>query len=97
MEISYKDLRERYRNATTDELLQIKISDDLTDTAKSLLEEELSTRKVTQEDILYANDVEKVLRADRESVKKDMSHRVRRFLIILVLVAMMAIYFELLR
>jgi len=96
MEISYKDLRERYRNSTTDELLQIKISGDLTDTAKSLLEEELSTRKATPEDIQYAHDVEKVLRADRESVKKDMPRRVRRLLIILMLLAMMAIYFELL-
>ena len=97
MEISYKDLRERYRNATLDELLQIKIGGDLTDTAKSLLDEELSTRNVTPEDIQYAHDVEAVLRADRESVKRDMSRRVRRLLIILVLVAMMAIYFELLQ
>ncbi len=93
MEIKYQELRQRYRDVSTDALLQIKVSSDLTDMVKSRLEEEASKRNDTLEDIRYAKSAEEVLRGDRESEKKDVSRRIRRLVIIVVVVALMAIYF----
>jgi hypothetical protein len=97
MEIGHQELRERYQNLSTDELLQIKISSDLNDLAMSLLEEELSKRDVTPDDIEYAEKTEVFLAAYRESTGKVIYSRIRRDVIVLVLLALMAIYFEFLQ
>jgi len=94
MDIDYQELRERYQNLSTDELLQIKISSDLTEIAMSLLEEELSKRDVTPDDIEYAEKTEVVLAACRDSAKEEVFSRIRRVVIVFVLFALMAIYFE---
>jgi len=96
MQVSNRELRERYQAASTDELLQIKISSELTDAARSLLEDELSRRDVTPDDYENARNVEAVIKADRGSLKRHMIRRIRRFvifLVLLVLIALMAILF----
>ena len=100
MQVSNRELRERYQAASTDELLQIKISSELTDAARSLLEDELSRRDVTPDDYENARNVEAVIKADRGSLKRHMIRRIRRlviFLVLLVLIALMAILFGVLQ
>ena len=63
MQVSNRELRERYQAASTDELLQIKISSELTDAARSLLEDELSRRDVIPDD--YENARNDILSLER--------------------------------
>jgi len=55
---SAQELREHYRRLSTDELIDIRVSGDLTVLARGLIEEELSRRGVTEEDIAQAYPIE---------------------------------------
>ena len=66
MEVSYHQLKNRYSQLSTDELLAIYSSSDLTDTAKSLLEAEISERGVTSHEIADAISDAKGLEQVRE-------------------------------
>lgn len=82
MNISAEELRERYAGLNTDELLNIKVSSDLQEEAKKLLDAELNIRKVDETDYKEAKEIHEYLENEREEVKRNIQHRLRRLLIL---------------
>ena len=82
MRTSTEELRERYAGLDTDELLNIKVSSDLTEVAAILLDEELSTRNVKETDYKEAKEINEYLEIKRDEDKNKMKRRLKRMLIL---------------
>ena len=80
LKITTEELRERYAELDTDVLLNIKVSSELTEDAKTLLEAELSTRNVIDSDYKDAKEINAYLESERDKVKKNMQRRFKRML-----------------
>lgn len=91
MDISYQDLKNRYAALSTDELLEIYVSSDLTETATELICMELNGRDVHLNQLRSATrsaEVHAALRADmQESIEK----KLRIFAGALLVIALLAI------
>jgi hypothetical protein len=82
MSISTEELRERYAGLDTDELLNIKVSSDLTENAATLLNAELSARNVQESDYKEAKEINEYLESERDEVKNKIKRRLKRQLIL---------------
>ena len=87
-------LREHYRALLTDELLDISVSGQLTETAKLLLDEELVRRGVNAADYAHARGARATIDTDRELNRRRFLFRVRLVIIVLVLMAIVGIWIE---
>jgi hypothetical protein len=82
MSISTEELRERYAGLDTDELLNIKVSSDLTENAATLLDAELSARNVQESDYKVAKEINEYLESERNEIKNKIKRRLKRKLIL---------------
>ena len=94
MEANIEELPERYQSLSTDELLQIRIGSELIDEAKLILEEELSKRDINPDDYEHAIKAEFAHKIDIDSSKRRLSRGILKFVIFLILVAILGIYVE---
>ncbi len=90
MHVSAEELREHYHALSTDALLAISVSGELTEAASRLIDEELSKRDVTDNDVIHARYAQAVIEADR-SVIRALSGKVREKGLIRILIALLGI------
>ncbi len=81
MNVSIEELRERYADLDIDELLNIKVSSDLTEEAKTILDAELNARNVDVTDYKEAVEINAYLEKERDEVKNNMTRRLKRLFI----------------
>ena len=97
MNISIEELRERYAALHTDELLNIKVSSDLTEQAKTLLDAELNARNIDANDYKEAKEINAYLEKERDEVKNNMKRRLKRLFVIWGIVIVWAILYLLVK
>ena len=68
-------LRETYASKTTEELIELRARDDLTDLAYKVLDEELKGRGVPEADVQQEVIVQREARADRSRVLAGLARR----------------------
>ena len=97
MNVSVEELRERYSALETDELLNIKVSSDLSEQAITLLDAELNSRNVNTDDYKEAKEINAYLEKERDEVKNNMKRRIKRLLIIWGIVIIWVILYLLIK
>lgn len=81
MNTSAEKLRERYAELNTDELLHIRVTADLTEKAKSLLEAELSNRHVGESDYQEVKEIQEYFDSERDEVERKIKRRLKGMLV----------------
>ena len=94
MEISHHQLKETYEDLSTDELLHINASSELTEMAALLLKDELKKRNISSEDYNIANRDAQYIKAERDNQKKSMVRRIQIHFIFLAILLTIGIYYS---
>ena len=97
MNVSVEELRERYSALETDELLNIKVSSDLSEQAITLLDAELNSCNVNTDDYKEAKEINAYLEKERDEVKNNMKRRIKRLFIIWGIVIIWVILYLLIK
>ena len=90
MEITLEQTRERFSSLHTDELLNIKVSSELTKEDEKLLDAELAYRNVTEQDLKEAREIDFYLQSERKKLKDDFKNNFKRKFILLIILVIFA-------
>lgn len=93
MEINHQELKDRYEDLSTDELLHIKITSELTEIATLLLDDELKKRNVGNEDYKIATRDANYIQAGRDDQKSSLKRRFHLGLIYLFMLLVVGSYY----
>jgi predicted HTH domain antitoxin len=94
MEINHQELKEKYEELSTDQLLHIKVTSELTDMAQMLLDDELKKRDVSVEDYNIAVRDANIIQADRDSQKKNIKRKIQFHFIYLFIILVVGLYYS---
>lgn len=91
MDVSYLELKNHYAALTTDELLAIYLTSDLTKTASELICIELNKRNITPDQYRSATESARDLQAFRADTREHIGKPTRRLVTVLLVFALLAI------
>lgn len=91
MDVSYEKLKERYLALSTDELLDIYVTSDLSQIASELIDAELEKRGVTSGDVQSASETAKMLSTVREKSQRRVEKRTVGFAVSFLVLALIAL------
>jgi hypothetical protein len=93
MEINHQELKDKYEELSTDQLLQIKVTSELTEIATLLLDDELKKRNIGNEDYKIATHDANYIQAGRNDQKRSLKRRFQFGLIYLFMLLVVGIYY----
>ncbi len=94
MEIKHQELKDKYEELSTDQLLQIKVTSEITEIATLLLDDELKKRNVSVEDCNIATRDASYIQAGRDDQKRSLKRRFQFGLIYLFMLLFVGIYYS---
>ena len=75
MKVNHQDLKDKYENLSTDQLIHVKITSELTDTAQMLVDDELKKRNVSVEDYNRAVRDANIIKVNRDFQKNSIKRK----------------------